>query len=609
MQGTGTEHDGKIYTVTDRGGLVIIKNGRYIFDLWMPAEAQCRRFGRRNGTVKIVNQPESTHSSGGASFGSVDSYSSGGASFEANTSSKKKTASDLIDIAVKELGYRETGENRTKYGQWYGMDGAMWCHMFVSWCASRAKVLGSLVPKTASTTTGMQWFLSKGHFRYKGKYTPKRNDIIYFKSDGASHVGIVEKVKGNVVYTIEGNTSNMVARRSYSLDASKITGYGVVSSYLPASRPSTDGTVSSGSSEKKETTSSKKELKYLKEILGRKQKPMDNVHGKLERIKTIPDVTVRVVIQNGKKKFTIPVLDDAKLTYERCCVPGKFTFKTPADAKFKFREGNRVLFQVDGKDVFSGFVFTRSCGEDNIVSVTCYDQLRYLKNKTTMLYKNKTAAQLIRMIADDYKLCCGTVANTGYNIKKRLEDDATLFDIIQNALDLTLMSTGKMFVLYDHCGNLVLKDIAGMVTNSCVIDAQTGQSYQYTSTIDEDVYNQIKLVYENKESGSYDVYIARDSKNISKWGVLQYTEKIDTPDVGKRKANALLGYYNRKKRTLDVKGVFGSTSVRAGTLLPVLLALGDIKVQNYMMVEKVTHTFSNRQHTMDLSLSGGKFSG
>ncbi len=38
----------------------------------------------------------------------------------------------------------------------------------------------------------------------------------------------------------------------------------------------------------------------------------------------------------------------------------------------------------------------------------------------------------------------------------------------------------------------------------------------------------------------------------------------------------------------------------------VRMGLGDIDVQNYMCVEKVTHTFENGLHTMELSLSGIK---
>ena len=43
----------------------------------------------------------------------------------------------------------------------------------------------------------------------------------------ADHVGIVEKCENGIVYTIEGNTSDRVARRSYSLSSSTIVGYGV----------------------------------------------------------------------------------------------------------------------------------------------------------------------------------------------------------------------------------------------------------------------------------------------------------------------------------------------------------------------------------------------
>ena len=105
-------------------------------------------------------------------------------------------AKDIVDVAIGELGYKEQGNNRTKYGAWYGMNGAAGCHMFVSWCAYKAGVSASIVPKTASTSAGMAWFKKKGLFRYKGRYTPKRGDIVYFKTN-RSHVGIVEKVVGS----------------------------------------------------------------------------------------------------------------------------------------------------------------------------------------------------------------------------------------------------------------------------------------------------------------------------------------------------------------------------------------------------------------------------
>ena len=164
-------------------------------------------------------------------------------------------AKDIVDVAIGEIGYAEQGSNRTKYGALYGMNGAAWCHMFVSWCANQAGVSTSIVPKTASTSVGMDWFKQKGLFRYKGKYTPKRGDIVYFKT-GRSHVGIVEKVNGNTLHTVEGNSSDKVARRTYPLTHATITGYGV-----PNYDNLNDSTGSSGSSGNAAAGSKKKSSK------------------------------------------------------------------------------------------------------------------------------------------------------------------------------------------------------------------------------------------------------------------------------------------------------------------------------------------------------------
>ena len=202
---------------------------------------------------------------------------------------------------------------------------------------------------------------------------------------------------------------------------------------------------------------------------------------------------------------------------------------------------------------------------------------------------------------------CGKLENTGYAMSA-IEDDTSLFDMVQNALDNTLLTKDQMYVLYDKAGSLRLTNVSRMKVNNCLIDSETGEDYTYKTTIDDNVYNQVKLIYENKETGSYDIYIAKSTKSINKWGVLQYLEKIDDPDIGKLKSEACLKLYNQKIRRLTITGVVGNKKVRGGSLVPVILRLGDIKIANYMLVEKVTHTFDNRQHTMDLVLSGGGFS-
>ena len=66
----------------------------------------------------------------------------------------------------------------------------------------------------------------------------------------------------------------------------------------------------------------------------------------------------------------------------------------------------------------------------------------------------------------------------------------------------------------------------------------------------------------------------------------------------------MLNLYNKKTRELTIDGAFGDVTVRGGTLIPVKLNLGDINVNNYMLVEKVTHKFNKDHYTMDLTLEG-----
>ncbi|MBD5461516.1 MAG: hydrolase [Lachnospiraceae bacterium] len=316
--------------------------------------------------------------------------------------------------------------------------------------------------------------------------------------------------------------------------------------------------------------------------------------------------------ENGTEIYIPAVEDGIEWSTERWGVPGKLTFKILADDILNFSEGAAVQLRVDGAKVFFGFVFTQKRDKENRISVTAYDQLRYLKNKDTYMYENQTASEVIRMIVGDFALNAGEIEDTGYVIAERSEWDTSLFDIIQNALDITLVNTRQMFVLYDDFGSLTLKNIANMYVQNdngtyLMIDEDTGRNFEYTSSIDSNTYNKIKLVYDNQESGKRDVYIMQDGSNMNQWGILQYYDTLSEGENGEAKAEALLSLYNKRTRNLRITNAFGDIRVRAGSLLVVNLNLGDMKVENFMLVEKVKHTFKNEEHFMDLTLRGGEF--
>lgn len=325
------------------------------------------------------------------------------------------------------------------------------------------------------------------------------------------------------------------------------------------------------------------------------------------------NVELLVGNETGTRAYLPAVEEGIEWTTERKGAPGKLVFKVLKDGLLDFSEGSAVRMKVEGQGIFFGFVFKQQRSREGIITVTAYDQLRYLKNKDTKVYEGKTAAQLIRMLAKDFALNVGTLEDTGYVIASRVEEDSSLFEMIENALDLTLTNTGEMYVLYDDFGKLTLKHLSSMYVGApgayLMIDEETGENYEYTSSIDDSTYNKVKLTYDNEDTGKREVYIAQDGSNINRWGVLQYFDTLSKGENGQAKADALLKLYNKKTRNLKITNAFGDSRVRAGSMVVVNLDLGDIRLRNFMLVEKCRHIYKECEHRMEMTLRGGEFIG
>lgn len=317
-------------------------------------------------------------------------------------------------------------------------------------------------------------------------------------------------------------------------------------------------------------------------------------------------MAVELFIQhNSTIQFPV-VKEGARLTLERKGTPGKLEFTVVKGPGLNFAEGDPVKLTVNGTAMFYGFVFKKMRDKGGTIDVVAYDQLRYLKNKDTITEEGLKASDLLKRIATDFRLNLGTVEDTGYTLETIVEENQTLFDMIQNALDETLMNTKQLYVLYDDAGKLTLKNINAMKLN-LLIDEETGENFSYKSSIDEQTYNKIKLAYNNEKTGKRELFIAQDGAKMNQWGVLQYFEEVQTQTGASAKADALLKLYDQKTRKLTIQNAFGDVRVRAGSAVVVALNLGDIVTNNYMVVNKVTHTFRGDEHMMELDLIGGEF--
>jgi hypothetical protein len=140
----------------------------------------------------------------------------------------------IVTVALSQLG----NVGGDTYWSWYGFDSHVeWCACFVSWCANECGYLDiGVIPKFASCAVGVQWFQDREQWQ-DGFAEPSAGMVIFFDWDskGSSgpqdgqpdHVGIVEKVEDGIIYTIEGNSSDSVRRRTYPVGHYEILGYGV----------------------------------------------------------------------------------------------------------------------------------------------------------------------------------------------------------------------------------------------------------------------------------------------------------------------------------------------------------------------------------------------
>lgn len=283
--------------------------------------------------------------------------------------------------------------------------------------------------------------------------------------------------------------------------------------------------------------------------------------------------------------------------------PSRLSFTCIKDDGLSFSEGAEVIFRYGDTNVFHGFVFEKNRNKDHHIQVTAYDQIRYLKATTTYIFNGLRADQVVKRIAEDFKLKVGTLENTGFVIPQLDCPNQTVLDTILDAIDLTVMNTGKLFYLYDDFGALTLKNITSSKTDLLINDT-TAEDFDYKTSIDTNTYNRILLVTKSDSEGAGVPTVAQDNKTIGQWGVLQYYEEIQNGENATAKAQALLKLHNKVYRSLTIKNHLGDIRVRGGSGVYLDLNLGDMKAKQHMLVEKAKHTFNNGEHFMDLTLTG-----
>lgn len=162
-------------------------------------------------------------------------------------------AKKVVETAMLEIGYKETGKNITKYASYFDKNypdfyntkkqGAEWCDIFVDYCilVNSADMNEALyVTCQPSKSCGAGCSFSYDYYKKQGRVgnDPQIGAQIFFGTGKKpTHTGIVVDVYGDSVATVEGNSDNMVKCHTYKKSSSRIFGYGYPRYSEDASQP------------------------------------------------------------------------------------------------------------------------------------------------------------------------------------------------------------------------------------------------------------------------------------------------------------------------------------------------------------------------------------
>ena len=133
---------------------------------------------------------------------------------------------DIVNVAITQLG----NSGGWPYWEYCGWPSRVeWCACFITWCGEQCGyVRSNLLPMTSSPWVQMEFFKEKGQWMAGGT-EPSPGMIVFYDYYGngmPDHVGIIERVEGNTVYSIEGNWGDSVQRVTRILGDPEVLGYG-----------------------------------------------------------------------------------------------------------------------------------------------------------------------------------------------------------------------------------------------------------------------------------------------------------------------------------------------------------------------------------------------
>ncbi|WP_146548376.1 XkdQ/YqbQ family protein [Rummeliibacillus suwonensis] len=262
----------------------------------------------------------------------------------------------------------------------------------------------------------------------------------------------------------------------------------------------------------------------------------------------------------------------------------------------------RLKRTSDKKELFRGYVFRTDISTDGTQSFTAYDPNIYLSKSTgSHMFKNKTASQILKVLAIKYGIPTDSIADTKIVLPKLVFRDKSPSDIITIALTETRKRGGERFVVGNNKGKLTLSKVSTANLKYKATTTTNIISGSYSESI-EDRKTKVAMTGGDEAKVSASV-TSKSASSIKKYGIMQeYENKPDIKDKAKlqKLADALLKQLNVSTQDFSIE-VIGNTGFTAGRRLYVEEPMSSRKGYFYIVAD--SHTFNaDGTHTASLTL-------
>lgn len=259
--------------------------------------------------------------------------------------------------------------------------------------------------------------------------------------------------------------------------------------------------------------------------------------------------------------------------------------------------GQRVIFQVDGKTLFVGNIFSISNNDkDQVKTVICRD-VAYRLNRNYFIknYYNENPSNIVK----------GVLGELGIGVGKLPVDvktctypaiDRTGFEIILTAYKIQAATTNKIYSLISDNDTISIVEQGTQIPNYSLRSNENIRQSTYEKNLDE-MINKV-IVYTMKKDVQTIVEVKSNQDEISKYGIFQVIQEKDENNSAYIETNKILkGVYETGSITCD-----GYVELQAGYSV-IVDVMGIPELKGVFLIESDSHTWANGDYETNINLA------